>query len=87
MVYRNAGERLVCEVMSSHPDPHVPTEAHCLPGSNDRCLQWFVKKAAVEVCGKVHDVQKQLTNKDSMPPKCRLVCKHVTQQNFANHQI
>lgn len=32
MVYWNAGERLVCDVMSCHPAPPIPTEAHCLIG-------------------------------------------------------
>lgn len=32
MVYWNAGERLVCEVMSCHPAPPIPTEAHRLIG-------------------------------------------------------
>lgn len=32
MVYWNAGKRLVCEVMSCHPVPPIPTEHRCLIG-------------------------------------------------------
>lgn len=42
MAYWNAGERRVCEVMSLHPEPTMPTKACHLNGTrpNDGQIQW-----------------------------------------------